>query len=143
MAGYSPLKITGMSTGLVQERENFLLPDDGFPTLINSYIWRERILRKLGYQLLGRLQRNIGTTDGAGNATITLAPLPIQPGIASFVIGTDLFNDPGGASPVTLQTNSSGSATLNRSTGVLTILGSKLTTGSTIFPWTPCHGNTY
>ena len=26
MAGYIPLKITGMSTGLIQEREDFLLP---------------------------------------------------------------------------------------------------------------------
>ncbi len=71
MAGYSPLKITGMSTGLVQSRENFLLPDDAYPTLQNAYVWRERILRKQGYQLLGRLQRNetgsLGSTGGGGN----------------------------------------------------------------------------
>jgi hypothetical protein len=59
MAGYAPLKITGNSTGLVQNREAFLLPDDAYPTLQNAYVWRERILRKKGYQLLGRLQRII------------------------------------------------------------------------------------
>ncbi len=71
MAGYSPLKITGNSAGLVQERENFLLPDDAYPVLQNAYVWRERILRKKGYELLGRLQRtivgNAGFTDGLGN----------------------------------------------------------------------------
>ena len=44
MGGYSPLKIVGMSTGLVQDREEFLLPDDAYPTLQNAYVWRERIL---------------------------------------------------------------------------------------------------
>jgi hypothetical protein len=140
MAGYSPLKITGMSTGLVQERENFLLPDDAYPVLQNAYVWRERILRKKGFRLLGRLQRNIGMTDGAGNAVINILPLPIQPGIASFVIGTDLFNDPGGASPVALLTNSSGTGTLNRATGVLTIAGSIPNTAIQYFPGLPVMG---
>ncbi len=74
MAGYSPLKITGMTTGLVQERENFILPDDAYPILQNAYVWRERIKRKQGYQLLGRLERTIatttvGNTNGAGTFT--------------------------------------------------------------------------
>lgn len=70
MAGYSPLKITGNSTGLVQERENFLLPDDAYPVLQNAYVWRERILRKRGFRLLGRLQRNL-TTQSLGNTIAT------------------------------------------------------------------------
>ncbi len=68
MAGYSPLKITGNSTGLVQEREEFILPDDAYPTLQNAYVWRERILRKQGYQLLGRLQRTF-STQSIGNSS--------------------------------------------------------------------------
>lgn len=59
MAGYSPLKITGMNTGLVEQREEFLLPDDAYPQLRNAYVWRERIKRKKGCLLLGRLQRDI------------------------------------------------------------------------------------
>jgi len=73
MAGYQPLKITGFETGLVQERQEFLLPDDAYPVLQNAYVWREKLLRKKGFQLLGRLQRNItllgpmsaGTVDWA------------------------------------------------------------------------------
>lgn len=140
MAGYQPLKITGMSTGLVQERENFLLPDDGYPILQNAYVWRERIKRKRGFQLLGRLQRNIGTTNGAGSATITISPLPIQEGIASFTVGSNIFTDPGGPSPVTLLTTGPGVATLNRSTGVLTIVGSNPNSPVQYFPGLPVMG---
>lgn len=140
LAGYSPLKITGTETGLVQERENFLLPNDAYPVLQNAYVRRERIIRKQGFELLGRLQRNIGTTNGAGNLTVTISPQPIQSGIVSFTVGSDIFNDPGGGSPVTLLTNSSGSATLNRATGVLTITGSQATTAVQYFPGLPVMG---
>lgn len=57
MAGYQPLNIKAFETGLVQSREEFLLPEDAYPTLQNAYIWRERIKRKQGYELLGRLRR--------------------------------------------------------------------------------------
>ena len=140
MAGYSPLKITGNATGLVQEREEFLLPDDAYPTLQNAYIFRERILRKRGFSLLGRLQKNIGITDGAGDASINILPLPIQPGIAQFTVGSDIFVDPGGASPVNLLTNSSGTAVLNRATGDLVITGSQLNTAVQYFPGLPVMG---
>lgn len=140
MAGYSPLKITGMTTGLVQEREEFILPDDAYPTLVNAYVWRERIKRKKGYQLLGRLQRNIGTTDGSGNAVIVISPTPIQSGIASFTVGDNLFNDPGGASPVALLTSGPGTATLDRATGTLTINGSNASTAVEYFPGLPVMG---
>lgn len=140
MAGYSPLKITGMEGGLVQEREEFILPDDAYPTLVNAFVWRERIKRKKGYQLLGRLQRNIGTTDAGGNAVIVISPLPIQPGIASFTVGSNLFNDPGGASPVVLRSSGPGTATLDRITGTLTIAASNPLTAVQYFPGLPVMG---
>ena len=72
MGAYKPLKITGMTTGLVQERENFLLPDDAYPILQNAYVWRERILRKKGYQLLGRLQRSVTVANALTAGSINL-----------------------------------------------------------------------
>lgn len=57
MAGYTPIKISGFETGLVQEREDFLLVEDSFPILENAYIWREKIIKKPGNEFFGRLRR--------------------------------------------------------------------------------------
>lgn len=134
------LYIGNFSKGFVNNRSAFNIDNDAFPMLLNAYQWRGRIKRKRGTEKLGRLNQYIGTTDGSGNATITINTHPIQSGIASFVIGTDVFYDPGTASPVTLITNSSGSATLNRSTGVLTVTGSKATTAIIYYPGLPVMG---
>jgi hypothetical protein len=85
MAGYQPLKITGMTSGLVQEREEFILPNDAYPVLQNAFVWRERIKRKQGCELLGRLQRNIpNQIIGA-----------VLGGISTFSITNILFNNLG------------------------------------------------
>ncbi len=68
MTAYTPLFIGGNATGLVQDRENFLLPVDAYPTLENAFVWRERIKRKQGYQLLGRLRR-VFTNISIGNSS--------------------------------------------------------------------------
>jgi hypothetical protein len=57
MGGYRPVKITGFETGLVQEREEFLLVEDAFPILENAYVWREKIVKKRGKDFFGRLRR--------------------------------------------------------------------------------------
>ena len=129
-----------INRGLRTDRLPFVIDNDSFPTLINAYQWRGRVKRKRGTQLLGRLSIFLGITDGGGNLTVTIAPAPILPGIVSFTIGTDVFYDPGGASPVTLITNSSGSATLDRATGVLTILGSQPATAVIYYPTLPVMG---
>ena len=104
MAGYQPLKITGNATGLVQSREEFLLPDDAYPNLTNAYVRHERILRKGGYELLGRLQRNLTSqvlTDdyespSFTNNLITLFSLEstsqIVPGSLSISATTPMHN---------------------------------------------------
>lgn len=137
------LLIGPMSHGLRNDRTAFSIDNDSFPTLINAYQWRGRIKRKRGTKFICRLQRFIGTTDGAGNATITISPQPIGTGLSSFVIGTDVFYDPGTtANPgvQTLLTNSSGTGTLDRVNGILTITGSKIATQIIYFPTLPVMG---
>jgi hypothetical protein len=61
----------------VQGREEMILPNDAYPTLINAYVFRERIKRKQGAEFIGRLQRNfsninIGTTT-PGQTVIHIA----------------------------------------------------------------------
>lgn len=128
MAGYSPLKITGFQTGLVQEREEFLLPDDAYPILQNAYVWRERLLRKKGYELLGRLQRSVSiSTVLVANSVNLLTGLQatssVVPGTINLVGGTDgtTYTDTlmNGTLTATGGTGTGGS--INYATGVLII----------------------
>lgn len=113
MTAYVPWKITGPTAGLVKNREEFLLPDDAYPVLQNAYVWRERIKRKQGCELLGRLQRNF-TAVSIGNSpastlwssapdsifslvtpAITDTNKEIIPGSVILTDGTDTFTDQG------------------------------------------------
>jgi len=76
-----------INQGLRKDRTAFVIDNDSFPTLTNAYQWRGRIKRKRGTALIGRLSRYIGTTDGLGAITVTILPIPIAAGIASFTIG--------------------------------------------------------
>lgn len=119
----------------------FNIDDDSFPYLFNAYQWRARVKRKRGNVRLGRLQRYLGTTNGSGNLTVTIAPGNITSGVTTIVIGTEIFVDGGGANPVTLTTNSLGAThTLNRTSGVLTITGSTPSTAVMMIPTLPVMG---
>ncbi len=131
MAGYSPLYIKGMETGLVQSRQEFILPNDAYPTLENAFVWRERIKRKQGYKLLGRLRRiltgqALGNTSGGGNLNVNLITLlslgstsQIQPGtvVVTVAAGPTLTDNGLGV----LVSNGVGSGTINYATGQLTL----------------------
>lgn len=129
--------------GLRTNRTAFNIDKDSFPTLINAYQWRGRVKRKRGTKLLNRLKRFIGTTNGAGNLVVTILPIPIPTGISSFVVGSNIFTDPGTTADPgdqTLLTNGPGTAILNRVTGVLTIAGSNAATTVFYFPSLPVMG---
>jgi hypothetical protein len=142
-----------MQTGLVQEREEFILPNDAYPILQNAYVWRERILRKHGYQLLGRLRRiltaqALGNTTGAGSFEGSLKIIfsletnaSIEVGSVVITDGTNTYTDNGTGILVGVP---GGSGTINYSTGVITITGgaiaSPLLVTFNYFPGLPVMG---
>ena len=153
MAGYKPLKIVGMSSGLIQDREEFLLPDDAYPTLQNAYVWRERILRKKGYELLGRLQRNltgqtVTLTDGSVNiiTALSLGSLAsIAPGTISLTGSVDgtVYTDPLENGTLTATDGTGTGGTINYATGLITITegGAETLTGAIgYYPGLPVMG---
>lgn len=157
MAGYEPLKITGMSTGLVQEREEFILPNDAYPILENAFVWRERIKRKKGTQILGRLRRKL-TDISIGNSSaspwtfvlystlvvpITQINPQIEPGTLVISIGGITFTDQGDGTLTSATPGNSG--IVNYITGSITLIhtagaGIASTANFNYFPGLPVMG---
>jgi hypothetical protein len=74
----TPNYIAGGWMGLVQDKKPFLLTDQAFSTLENAYIWRERVKKREGLKLLGRLQRILveqALANTAASATYTDADI--------------------------------------------------------------------
>jgi len=132
MAGYQPLKITGNETGLVQSRQNFILPADAYPVIENAFVWRERIKRKEGYKLLGRLRRLFTDTPIAASGVspwsfnlytelgITETNAQIQPGSVIIISGPQTFTDQGDGT--LLRTGGVNNSIINYLTGDVTIV---------------------
>ncbi len=138
------LVVGPFNRGLRNDVTPFNVDNESFPVLVNAYQWRGRVKRKRGTSLIGRLKRYIGTTDGAGNIDVIISPQPILTGRVSFVIGTDVFYDPGTtADPADQILITNGSATvhtLNRVTGRLIITGSQANKCVIYYPTLPVMG---
>jgi hypothetical protein len=134
MAGYDPLYIRKPETGLVQSRQEFILPDDAYPTLENAYVWRERIKRRQGLDLLGRLRRfytassigNSGASPWTFNIYSTVVPpitpevnAQIEPGSVVITIGAIVFTDTGNGTLTSVTPGNSG--VINYLTGSVTL----------------------
>jgi hypothetical protein len=153
MAYYTPLYIKKYETGLVQSRQNFILPADAYPVLTNAYLWRERILRKNGYRLLGRLRRiltaqALGNLDGSGNFSGNIRVIlslestgEIEVGSLVITDGTNTFTDNGLG---VLSGFPGGSGDVNYSTMAITITGgvagAAITANLNYFPGLPVMG---
>jgi len=58
---YVPTTITYQKSGLVKDRDDFVLSDDAYSELENIFQWRGRLRRRPGYELLGRLRRDLSS----------------------------------------------------------------------------------
>jgi len=129
---YRPLYIKHYEAGLTQSRQNFLLPNDAYPILQNMFVWRERLKRKSGYRLLGRLRRlledqDLGTLDANGDGTFDIRTLlslevnaNLEPESLNLSDGVNTFTDDGLG---VITGVPSGSGTINYQTMIMTITG--------------------
>lgn len=72
-----PFTIAGSDAGLQTNKKPSLLPDKAFPVLENAYVWRDRVVKRKGLELLGRLRRTFSNINffpfGASPFTHNLA----------------------------------------------------------------------
>lgn len=73
--GFKPFSVPPFETGLEKDRDSFLIPDDAYPEIENAYIFRKRVLRKEGTELIGRISERgyllYANVLVAGNTTYT------------------------------------------------------------------------
>lgn len=121
--GYQPFLIANPRVGMERDLEPWLLPEDAFPDLEDCYLWRGRIKKKMGYNLLGRLNLQIATVLALSNTvSFNILPFPptaIIPGTISFKIGTVVFVDNGAGGFI--QTDGTVTSTINYVTGAVTL----------------------
>lgn len=155
---YKPLYIRKNETGLVQSRQDFILPDDAYPVLENAYVWRERIKRRQGLDLVGRLRRVLAMlslgNSGASPWTFTIwsnlvppivpeATAQIEPGSVVITVGAIVFTDQGNGTLTSPTPGNSG--VINYQTGVVTLTttagaGTATTISFNYFPGLPVMG---
>lgn len=145
MGGYKPLYIKKNETGLVQNRQEFILPDDAYPILDNAIIWREQIRRKQGFTNIlpgspasSRLQRKItaaafGNVSAGGAGTFTfniISGLILAGSITAGESNAQLT--PGGAANTITIVIAGQTLTDTTGTGTMTIAPAGVITSATL-----------
>jgi hypothetical protein len=142
----STFAVVNLRDGARRDVVPFLLENDAFPILENAYLFRGRIQKRSCFTRLGtgtsRLRWQVGTTDGAGAQVIVLNDAPITSSIIQVTVGATTFTDSGAVDvpPAPLLSNSGATASLDRTTGVLTIAGAPALTAIYYYPGLPVMG---
>jgi hypothetical protein len=151
--------IAPMNTGLELDLKPWQIPDDAFTQLQNAYVFRGRVRKRFGGELMGygsptasmepfysRLGISLGNTDGetgdiTGNLTATFGITGFKIG-QIFVIGTALFTVTALGTPANLLRSDGvvATATLNTTTGAFVINGATIATAAYFYPSQPVMG---
>lgn len=139
--------IAPLNSGLVNNVEPFLIPEDAFQFLTNAYIWRGRLRKRFGYFYIGntelnsRLRIDIGETDNSGDITVLSVPGIIFAVGQMFSIGTEIFSVVVTGTPGDLlRTGSAALATYDTTSGELKIEGAAALTKVFFYPADPVMG---
>jgi hypothetical protein len=131
-----PIFIAGSDAGLQLDKKPFMLTDKAFSNLENAYVWRERVLKRQGNDLIGRLRRffqtipivivsgaqfNIYTALGLSNPPETTAEIDPGSVIIVITIGPITVTDQGNGTLTSVTPGVSG--VINYLTGNMTITG--------------------
>lgn len=148
-----PISVAGSSIGWVNNVKPFYIPDQAFQYLINAYVYRERVKKREGLQLLGRLGR-LYTAQSLGVSgaspwtfniftilTITEADAEIQPGFVTIVVGAITFTDFAKSGTITGATNANPCVITTGSSHLLTT-GDRVTIAA-VGGMTELNGQTY
>lgn len=141
-------------SGLQTDLKPYAIPDEAFAELNNAYIFRGRVRKRFGEQLMrgtaaqipgfeqiqSRLKVKIGTTNGSGNLSVTVPGSTFAAGQA-FSCGDEFFTvSQTGTPAVMLTTGAATTHTYNTTTGAVVINGSHAATDVYFFPATPVMG---
>jgi hypothetical protein len=157
---YQPFYIEAFKTGLELDKPSFKIEDDAFEILEDAYVWRERVIKKKGYEKKCRLTRtptvsSLGNTTGStssGNIK-TFLSLETNMELAQNTIvihiaapNAEIFTEPSTADG-TLVGSGGGTGTINYVTGAYTLVsgsgwgaGHAITINFSYYPGLPCVG---
>lgn len=138
--------IAPFDSGLQDNLEPWLLPEDAFETLEDAYVWRGRVKKRFGTSLIGadpqrsRLRVNIGTTDVNGDLTVTVPGNIFEIG-QMFSVENAIYtaNQLGIPAPL-LQTVATTTATYDTTTGQLVLVGAPPSQPVYFYPSEPVMG---
>ncbi len=135
--------IAPYGTGLQNDIKPWLIPEDAFSDLQNLYVWRSRVIKRLGSsllfgnnpsatnpQLISRLRVNLGPTDGSGNLSGNVPGAQFNQG-QMFSIGNQIFTVPTTGAPVTMLNTGSGTGTFDTTPVGMGGMGDYVFTGVT------------
>ena len=96
MSSLQPNLVAGSSIGLRQDIKPYLMPEQAFSKLENAYVWRERVVKKQGFDFVGRLRRlfehnsigNSGASPWSFNIYSTIVPAITPEATAEIAAGS-------------------------------------------------------
>lgn len=140
---FQPVLISSFNSGLIKNKKPYLLIDNAFQQIENAYSWRDRVKKREGIKVIGRLRRcftvAVTLTNQANGTTYTVADIfadaafalratepnaEIETGGFTAVVGGLSFSDstaatPAGSKDGVLAVSGDNSGTINYVTGEL------------------------